>query len=178
MKCSLPLSDSFRVSNFLLLPHHHWDIGHLWKAENPRVYEFCSLHVACTHFSLRSCKTPALPKSPSWALHSETNRSLSQSLEIILLSGGQILSPISVSPNPSISLKYFANILTLKQKTGNLADNFCFSANRMLSQKQWSLESHCVTWSIKWGKEMGKFEEEGISNILKYHPDNKQLDLK
>lgn len=55
------------VGSFLLLQHHPWDKGHSCKAGNPSVCQFCSLHVACNHSFLRSCKTLTIPESPSWS---------------------------------------------------------------------------------------------------------------
>lgn len=80
--------------------------------------------------------------------------------KLLCFLGGKFqLSPPSVSSQPLISLKNFANLYTLKQNTGNLVDNFCLPADHIISQKQSSLVSQLPDQLN--GKEMGKFGRGG-----------------
>lgn len=79
--------------------HHLWDMGHSWKAGNPRVSQFSSPHVAYRHFLWGHTRPPHYQKAHPGAWYTKTLKPLFQSLEIILLSGGNFHPFLLFLPN-------------------------------------------------------------------------------
>ena len=85
--------------------HHLWDMGHSWKAGNPRVSKFSSPRAAHRHFLWGHTRPPRYQKACPGAWNTKTLKPLFQSLEIILLSGGNFHPFLLLLPNLQFLLK-------------------------------------------------------------------------